>query len=163
MTAAERPINLPVIAQETLLRYGFLVEPPPTALAELALLAEPDFSHPTFKGLTGWLWSSIDNDDSRDLDQIEYVRLVPRGTRLYVGIADVASFVTRGGFCAANVAGTSNRLSIRAVDGFFAVFHLGECFFDPPDSSISQERERNNSPVPLTRGVKLRGAPRAIE
>jgi exoribonuclease-2 len=43
-------------------------------------------------------WSSIDNSDSRDLDQVEYVE---RGEgsliRLMIGIADVASCVEKGG------------------------------------------------------------------
>src|ERR1035437_5974687 len=92
----EHQINLQEIARETLLRYGFLVEPPASALTELAHLEEPDFDNLVSKDLTGWFWSSIDNDDSRDLDQIEYLRSDPRGTRLSVAIADVASFVERG-------------------------------------------------------------------
>jgi len=96
MTSAEHHINLQEIARDTLLRYGFLVEPPRPVLAELAQLAGPDFSRMGLKDLTGWVWSSIDNDDSRDLDQIEYLQPDPRGTRLYVGIADMTSFVERG-------------------------------------------------------------------
>jgi len=92
---AEHPVNLQAIARATLLRYGFLVEPPAAALQELARLVEPNFDHLGVKDLTGWLWSSIDNDDSRDLDQIETVRPDPRGVRLYIGIADVTSLVGR--------------------------------------------------------------------
>ena len=96
MTGNERPINLQAIARETLLRFGFLVDFPPAALQELARLAEPDFTHSQSKDLTGWLWSSIDNDDSRDLDQLEYICSDPRGTRLSVAVADVVSFVDLG-------------------------------------------------------------------
>ena len=53
MTGANRPINLQAIAQETLLRYEFLLEPPAAALVGLARLAEPDFRHLALRDLTG--------------------------------------------------------------------------------------------------------------
>jgi exoribonuclease-2 len=45
--------------------------------------------------LRSLLWSSIDNDDSRDLDQIEYAAEDEHGIRLFIGIADVDWFVPR--------------------------------------------------------------------
>jgi exoribonuclease R len=41
-------------------------------------------------------WSSIDNDTSRDLDQIEVAERVPHGIHLRVAIGDVAAAVTKG-------------------------------------------------------------------
>ncbi|MBI2817710.1 MAG: RNB domain-containing ribonuclease [Acidobacteria bacterium] len=87
--------NMHAIARDTLLRFGFLVETPPAALAQLANIDEPDCSRPPFRDMTTQLWSSIDNDDSRDLDQIEYIEQDGRGTRLFVGIADVVASVER--------------------------------------------------------------------
>ena len=34
-------------------------------------------------------WSSIDNDDTRDLDQVEFAEPIAGGTRLLIGVADV--------------------------------------------------------------------------
>src|ERR1700690_2282329 len=93
MNDSNRPLNLQLTVRETLLGYGFLVETPPAAQAETAHLAEPDFSQQPAKDLSGLLWSSIDNDDSRDLDQIEYLKSEDKGSRLFVAIADVSALV----------------------------------------------------------------------
>jgi exoribonuclease-2 len=41
-------------------------------------------------------WSSIDNDTSKDLDQIEVAERVPTGIRVHVAIGDVAAAVEKG-------------------------------------------------------------------
>jgi VacB/RNase II family 3'-5' exoribonuclease len=49
------------------------------------------------RDLTHLLWSSIDNEESRDLDQVEYAEPGPQNSiRLMLGIADVATYVSPG-------------------------------------------------------------------
>ena len=49
------------------------------------------------KDLRNLFWSSIDNDTSRDLDQIEWAEKLPNGmTRVLVGVADVDRDVPKG-------------------------------------------------------------------
>src|SRR5262249_20812574 len=100
MSNGKNHVDLAAIARQTLQRFGFLVDPPTDALNEAASLQEPDFqsvgSPSAVKDLSGWLWSSIDNDDSRDLDQLEYIEAGNAETRLYVAIADLQFFVRPG-------------------------------------------------------------------
>ena len=46
--------------------------------------------------LRGLGWSSIDNDTSRDLDQIEVAERIPTGIRVRVAVGDVAAAVAKG-------------------------------------------------------------------
>ena len=82
-----------------MLENGFEPEFPPQVEQQLLQLA----AHPpevapseTIRDLRNLLWSSIDNDSSRDLDQIEVAERLPGGeTRVLVGIADVDTFVPK--------------------------------------------------------------------
>jgi VacB/RNase II family 3'-5' exoribonuclease len=81
------------IARRAMLAEGFQPDLPPGAAAELAGLREPALS--AVRDLRGLPWSSIDNDESRDLDQVEVC--IPDGarTRLLVAIADVDALVCK--------------------------------------------------------------------
>ena len=91
--------DLQAAAKQTMLENGFEPEFPPQAEQQLLQLeAHPPQVAPsgTIRDLRNLLWSSIDNDTSRDLDQIEVAERLPTGeTRVLVGIADVDTFVPK--------------------------------------------------------------------
>ena len=72
---------------------GFLVGFSGEVRDQIRKEREPSFESIDVRDMTSMLWSSIDNDDSRDLDQVEVAKPEPGGTRIYVGIADVDWFV----------------------------------------------------------------------
>lgn len=76
-----------------MVQYGLEPDWPAQADAELAHLAAPDETG--LRDLRDLPWSSIDNDDSRDLDQLE-VCVTRGGTRLLIAIADVDALVVKG-------------------------------------------------------------------
>ena len=93
------PIDLKARAHQAMLEAGFRPDFPAEVLREVQLLKQgaPKGNGPPVRDLRSLLWSSIDNDSSRDLDQVEYVEKLPGGaTRLLVGIADVDASVPKG-------------------------------------------------------------------
>ena len=76
---------------------GFEPDFPPEVPKQLAdIRAHPPQLVPSDKvrDLRNLLWSSIDNDTSKDLDQIEVAERLPNGDiKVMIGIADVDSFV----------------------------------------------------------------------
>lgn len=91
---SQNNFNLAGAARQEMLDHGFEPDFPPEAERQLAgIQAAPAKD---LKDLTSLLWSSIDNDDSRDLDQVEWAERVPAGIRVLVGVADVDSAVPKG-------------------------------------------------------------------
>jgi len=86
--------DLVAAARREMVERGFEPDMP----AEAAHQAQSMRPHPEpgLKDLTALLWSSIDNDDSRDLDQIEWAERNGEGVRVLVAIADVDGMVARG-------------------------------------------------------------------
>ena len=86
-------VDLRSIAKQAMIDRGFLIQVPEEAQRQLDVEREPAFETLKVPDLTSWMWSSIDNDDSRDLDQVEYAKKEQAGTRIYIGIAEVDWFV----------------------------------------------------------------------
>ncbi len=92
-----RRIDLQAAAKQVMIENGFEPEFPPQVQPELEeLKAHPPKVEPSpiIRDLRSLLWSSIDNDTSRDLDQAEVAERLPDGeTKVLVAIADVDAFV----------------------------------------------------------------------
>jgi exoribonuclease-2 len=90
--------DLRAAARQAMIENGFIPDFPADVLAEVN--RAPDTSSMDAgdaRDLRALPWSSIDNDDSRDLDQLEVVEKLDDGSaRVRVAIADVDSVVTRG-------------------------------------------------------------------
>jgi exoribonuclease-2 len=94
-----RQIDLQAMARQTMLKDGFEPEFSPQVQQQLEeLKAHPPQVAPgaNIRDVRNLLWSSIDNDTSRDLDQAEAAERLPNGeTKVLVGIADVDAFVPK--------------------------------------------------------------------
>src|SRR5579863_5261077 len=92
-------LDLQAIAKQVMQQRGFEPDFPPQVPLQLAELK----AHPPqiaaggdIRDLRHLLWSSIDNDTSRDLDQIEVAERLPNGeVKVMIGIADVDAFVPK--------------------------------------------------------------------
>ena len=86
------------VARQAMVERGLEPDFPPAALAEAAGLEAP--AGPgvaNVRDLRERLWCSIDNDDSRDLDQLTMAEsLDSGGTRILVAVADVSAMVGPG-------------------------------------------------------------------
>ena len=90
--------DLQRIAHRAMLDRGLVPEFSAAEMAEARAL-DPGVGPPAPKvrDLRGLLWASIDNDDSRDLDQLTVAEAIsPTATRILVAIADVDAKVKQG-------------------------------------------------------------------
>ena len=92
-------VDLQAAAREIMRLHGFQPDFEPGVQQQLAgLRAHPPTitPAPSVRDLRNLLWSSIDNDTSRDLDQIEVAQQLPNGdVKVMVSIADVDAYVPK--------------------------------------------------------------------
>jgi VacB/RNase II family 3'-5' exoribonuclease len=86
------------IARRAMMERGLLPDFSPEELAELDRIQAPAAANgEAIRDLTSLLWASIDNDDSRDLDQLTVAEALPGDkVKILVAVADVDSIVKKG-------------------------------------------------------------------
>jgi exoribonuclease-2 len=90
--------DLAAAARQEMIDEGFDPDFPPETAEQLGRIKAqaPPLPGGDVRDLRQLLWSSIDNDTSRDLDQAEVAERVANGIRVQVAIADVDSDVQMG-------------------------------------------------------------------
>lgn len=100
MNDSHTQLDLQAMAEQIMLEHGFEPEFPAAVQQQLGDIKARSPLAPVspkdLRDLRGLLWSSIDNDTSRDLDQIEVAERLANGdVKVMVGIADVDAFVAK--------------------------------------------------------------------
>lgn len=92
-----RTVDLKAIAWSAMEKYGFKPSFPQAVVREVdAIQAAAPSDEGEARDLRSLLWSSIDNSDSMDLDQIEFCEQNPDGSvHVMVAIADVDAYVQK--------------------------------------------------------------------
>ncbi len=108
--------DLREVARRVMIEEGFDPDPDPAMRAELQRVGtRPDAGAP-LKDLRNLPWSSIDNDDTRDLDQLEFAENAGNGDwRLYIGVGDVDSEAPDGSAIDAHAAAQATTVYTGAV------------------------------------------------
>jgi VacB/RNase II family 3'-5' exoribonuclease len=90
-------VDLRNIAHEAMLERGLLPDFSPAVMAETQRITTPAAaSGAEIRDLRSLLWASIDNDDSRDLDQLSVAQPMADGTvRILVAISEVDALVKK--------------------------------------------------------------------
>ncbi|HEY2747354.1 MAG TPA: RNB domain-containing ribonuclease [Polyangia bacterium] len=128
------------VAEAAMREKGFLPEAPPAAVSEAARAQPVVALGDGMRDLRALPWTSIDNPESQDLDQIEVAEPVDGGTRLRVGIADVDHFVALGS--AIDQFAANNTTSVYTGVRTFAMlperlsFHLSSLLAKEPRAAI---------------------------
>ena len=89
--------NLNSIARQAMIEHGLLPDFSPDAQRQAQSMPQAgSMQGPAIRDLRALLWSSIDNDDTRDLDQLVVAAPLDGGVvKILVAIADVDALVER--------------------------------------------------------------------
>ena len=141
--------DLRAVARQAMIDEGFSPDPDPAVIAELQNVGKhPDAGAP-LRDLRSLLWSSVDNDDTRDLDQIEFAVETGDGDwRLYIGVADVDSEVPKGSAIDAHAAEQTTTVYTGAV-----IFPMIPTELSAGATSLFESAERKSVVVEMIVGV----------
>lgn len=117
-TYATDRATLVAIAHKAMIEGGLEPDFPPAARQELAAITGPAAASDGVRDLRDRLWASIDNDDSRDLDQLTVAEQLADGrVRILVAVADVDALVHNG--LALNAHASCNTTSVYTPAAIF--------------------------------------------
>ncbi|MGA3169611.1 MAG: RNB domain-containing ribonuclease [Chthoniobacteraceae bacterium] len=139
---SHNPLNdrarLAALARTAMLECGLEPDFPPAALGQLAAITGPARPVPGLRDLRDRLWASIDNDDSRDLDQLSVAEALPdQRVRILVAVADVDALVQK-----------TTPLDAHAVCNTTSIYTPGAIFPMLPEAlstgmtSLNQDQDR---------------------
>jgi exoribonuclease-2 len=125
--------TLEEIANQVMEQRGFLAEFSKEALAQAASIQEPASALQGAKDLRDLLWVSIDNEESKDLDQITYAEK----DKIFVGVADVDGLIKKNTFIDRHAA--HNTTSIYTPTKIFPMLPVK---FSNDLTSLNENKER---------------------
>jgi exoribonuclease-2 len=106
------------IAHRVMIERGLSPDFSPAALVELGAIHGAAVKSGSVRDLRDLLWCSIDNDDSKDLDQLSVAQPLAAGSvKLLVAIADVSALVKQGSALDAHA--KANTTSVYTAGGIF--------------------------------------------
>lgn len=116
--------DLGAIAHKAMIERGLEPDFPPAVLQQVAQIAGPAHdASATIRDLRNLVWASIDNDDSRDLDQLTVADDLGGGVvHVMVAVADVDALVQRAS--PVDVHAERNTTSVYTAGGMFPMLPL---------------------------------------
>jgi ribonuclease R len=133
------------LARDAMRERGFDPDFPAAATAQAQHASEADAPPATRRDLRQLLWCSIDNDDSRDLDQLSVAEGRGADTGVLIAIADVDALVARG--CPADAHAAMNTTSVYTAA---RVFPMLPERFSTDLTSLAPDEDRNALVIDLT-------------
>lgn len=150
--------ELAAIARQAMIDRGLLPDFPPAVAAQLRAIGSPQAAPaPGTRDLTGLPWCSIDNDESRDLDQLSVAQPGPgTATRILVAVADVDARVAAGTPIDAHAAANTTTVYTAA-----RIFPMLPEVLSTDLSSLGQDAERPALVIDLA--IEADGAVTGVE